>query len=158
MENDKLCKSSQEDILNALHNSDRNGINRNDRDANTKTTTTAASTSSNIKQLIRSCHLLHQHNNDLHSRDIAIEEMGGGGSGGTGGSSNSSMCDTEDETSSVFGKKANTGVTATSQAHNIPYMQLFHHLKQKFPDLKDCDINESIQKVRFNRCLNINKV
>ena len=38
-------------------------------------------------------------------------------------------------------------VSAVHSPHNIPYMQLFHHLKQKFPDLKDCDINESIQKV-----------
>ena len=33
--------------------------------------------------------------------------------------------------------------------HNIPHMQLFYQLKQKFPDLKDNDVNESIQKVKF---------
>ncbi|KAK3857932.1 hypothetical protein Pcinc_035840 [Petrolisthes cinctipes] len=35
--------------------------------------------------------------------------------------------------------------------HNIPHMQLFHHLKQKFPDLKDNDVNESIQKYGLDR-------
>lgn len=34
-----------------------------------------------------------------------------------------------------------------TDTRNIPHMQLFHHLKQKFPDLKDNDVNESIQKV-----------
>ncbi|XP_050722630.1 mucin-19-like isoform X2 [Eriocheir sinensis] len=34
---------------------------------------------------------------------------------------------------------------------NIPHMQLFHHLKQKFPDLRDNDVNESIQKYGLDR-------
>lgn len=34
-----------------------------------------------------------------------------------------------------------------TDTRNIPHMQLFYQLKQKFPDLKDSDVNESIQKV-----------
>lgn len=34
---------------------------------------------------------------------------------------------------------------------NIPYMHLFHDLKQKFPFLKDSEINESIQKYGLDR-------
>ncbi|XP_071531374.1 uncharacterized protein [Panulirus ornatus] len=38
-----------------------------------------------------------------------------------------------------------------TDTRNIPHMQLFHHLKQKFPDLKDNDVNESIQKYGLDR-------
>ncbi|XP_068227161.1 TGF-beta-activated kinase 1 and MAP3K7-binding protein 3-like isoform X4 [Palaemon carinicauda] len=38
-----------------------------------------------------------------------------------------------------------------ADTRNIPHMQLFHHLKQKFPDLRDNDVNESIQKYGLDR-------
>lgn len=38
-----------------------------------------------------------------------------------------------------------------TDTRNIPHMQLFHHLKQKFPDLRDNDVNESIQKYGLDR-------
>ncbi|KAF2353530.1 Zinc finger RanBP2-type [Trinorchestia longiramus] len=64
---------------------------------------------------------------NISSSDVTVEEYS---------TSTSESCE-----DSASGRRASTG-----QAHNIPYMQHFHHLKQKFPDLKDCDINESIQK------------
>ncbi|XP_045113435.1 mitogen-activated protein kinase kinase kinase 7-interacting protein 3 homolog isoform X2 [Portunus trituberculatus] len=44
-----------------------------------------------------------------------------------------------------------SGRVSYSDARNIPHMQLFHHLKQKFPDLRDNDVNESIQKYGLDR-------
>ncbi|KAK7078431.1 hypothetical protein SK128_026966 [Halocaridina rubra] len=38
-----------------------------------------------------------------------------------------------------------------TDTRNIPHMQLFHYLKQKFPDLRDNDVNESIQKYGLDR-------
>ncbi|XP_042881370.1 mitogen-activated protein kinase kinase kinase 7-interacting protein 3 homolog isoform X2 [Penaeus japonicus] len=43
------------------------------------------------------------------------------------------------------------GARLSADTRNIPHMQLFHHLKQKFPDLKDNDVNESIQKYGLDR-------
>ncbi|XP_047491914.1 mitogen-activated protein kinase kinase kinase 7-interacting protein 3 homolog isoform X7 [Penaeus chinensis] len=43
------------------------------------------------------------------------------------------------------------GARLSADTRNIPHMQLFIHLKQKFPDLKDNDVNESIQKYGLDR-------
>ncbi|XP_047737046.1 uncharacterized protein LOC108672628 isoform X2 [Hyalella azteca] len=53
---------------------------------------------------------------------------------------------TSESEGSSGGRRASAG-----DALNIPYMKHFHYLKQKFPDLKDCDINESIQKFGLDR-------
>lgn len=74
-----------------------------------------------------------RHHNNLNYGDVSVEEGDAG-------------ADTEDslENSAAGSRRDSSNL---SQGHNIPYMQLFHHLKQKFPDLKDGHINESIQKV-----------
>lgn len=53
----------------------------------------------------------------------------------------------EDVTVEELPADYNGNFDRVSVLNNVPHMQLFHHLKQNFPTLRDSDINESIQKV-----------